>query len=71
MKSQVHFEFHTSARFRESVPLQDYIVSLASEEVNGNETTEGLARNGSASEFVRQDPALAVSRQVLRKKISR
>jgi hypothetical protein len=38
--------------------------------VKGNETTDGLTRNGSASGFVGPEPALGVSRQDLRNKIS-
>jgi ribonuclease HI len=40
-------------------------------EVRGNETTDGLARNGSVSGFVGPEPALGVSRQDLINKISR
>jgi hypothetical protein len=39
--------------------------------VRGNETADGLARCGSASRFVGPEPALGVSRQDLRNKISR
>jgi hypothetical protein len=31
--------------------------------VRGNETADGLARNGSASDFVGPEPALGISRQ--------
>jgi hypothetical protein len=40
-------------------------------EVRGNETANELMRNGSASGFVGSEPALGVSRQDLRNKISR
>jgi hypothetical protein len=39
--------------------------------VRGNETANGLARNGSASDFVGPEPALGISRQDFRSKINR
>jgi ribonuclease HI len=39
--------------------------------VRGNETADGLVRNGSASDFVGLEPALGISRQDFRSRINR